>query len=166
MKSSISGPDPESTFLEAERYEEQGKFKKAFDCLLRAARLGHDGCQLNVGNFYSSGKGVRKNPEQAAYWYRQAYKNGNSTGAFNLAIDRRNDGNIRSAFVWFKKAWAMNDGEAAIELAKLYVTKRDGTKKAIELLKKASVLKRAEISDEAKHEAKILLLELTAGKKR
>ncbi len=85
---------------------------------------------------------------------------------FNLAIDRKNDGNIRSAFVWFKKAWAMNDGEAAIELDKLYMTKCEGTNKAIELLKKTAVLNRAEISDEAKQEATILLLELMESKKR
>ncbi len=164
MKSLIS--DPEALFLNAERYEEQGKFKMAFRCLLDAANLGHTSSQVNLGNFYSAGKGVRKSSGDASYWYQRAYNGGDPTGALNLAIDRRNEGNTRSAFVWFKRAWAMNEGDAAIELAKLYAVRRGGAKKAIELLKKIPTLKRSEISDDSKEEAALILSELIKGEKR
>ena len=51
----------------------------------------------------------------AAYWYRQAYENGDGTGAFNLAIDKRDEGNFRAAVSWFKKAIAVNYCEACID---------------------------------------------------
>jgi TPR repeat protein len=83
-------PDPEKLFLEAERREESGDFRNAFKSLLAGAQLGHSGCQVNLGNFYASGKGTRKSLQKAARWYKQAYKNGASCAASNLAIDRRN----------------------------------------------------------------------------
>src|SRR5947209_6425449 len=113
-------PDTENLFNEAEKYEEKGDFTNAFKRLLIAAQLGHRMSQLNLGNFYASGTGVRKNLEKAAHWYKEAYKNGDSDGALNLAIDRRNEGRTRSAVIWFKKAIAMNNGDACIELAKIY----------------------------------------------
>lgn len=89
--------DPEKLFIEADRYEERGDSKRAFQCFLTAARLGHTGCQVNLGNYYADGKGTKKNLEEAACWYKKAYKNGDCTGALNLGIDRRNEGRIRSA---------------------------------------------------------------------
>jgi len=153
-------PDPESLFVEAERYEEMGNFKKAFKCLLVVAELEHSGSQVNRGNFYSDGRGTTKNPEEAAHWYRAAYKNGNSTGALNLAIDLRNQGKTRSAVIWFKKAIAMKEGGAYIALAKIYKSRRNGQKVATSLLQQALLLRRAEISDDDKEEAISLLKEM------
>ena len=45
---------------------------------------------------------LQRNLEKAAYWYKKAYKSGDDCGALNLAIDRRKQGNIRSAVIWFK----------------------------------------------------------------
>ncbi len=64
-------PDAERLLLETEQYEEKRDFKNAFKCLLSAAQLGDAGSQLNLGNFYASGKGVRKNPAKAAHWYKR-----------------------------------------------------------------------------------------------
>jgi TPR repeat protein len=89
--------DPDVLFGEAERCEEKGDFGNAFKCLLVAAQLGHVGSQVNLGNFYAWGRGTRRNPEKAAHWYKKAYKNGDSNGAHNLAIDRRNKGNVKAA---------------------------------------------------------------------
>jgi TPR repeat protein len=159
-------PNPETLFSQAYRHEEKRDFKSAFKCLSIAARLGHTGSQINLGNFYSWGKGVRKNAKDAAYWYKLAYKNGDSTGAFNLAIDKRNEGNTRAAVTWFKKALEMKYGEAAIELAKIYMTRRDGKDTAIDLLRRTRSMKREEISDDAKNEAASLLSKLVAEQKK
>jgi TPR repeat protein len=152
--------DPEILFIEAYKYEERRSFKKAFRCLLRAAHMGHTGSQINLGNFYSWGKGVEKSPNDAAYWYRQAYKRGDSTGAFNLGIDKQNEGNVRTAVIWFKKALALHYGEAGIELAKIYMARRGGEKIAIDLLRSTQLMNRTEISDEAKEDATVLLSKL------
>lgn len=150
-------PDPESLFIEAERYEESGNYKSAFNCLIAAARLGDSGSQLNLGNFYASGRGVSKSLEKAAYWYKNAYKNGERAGAMNLAIDRRNEGRIKSAVFWFGKAIAMNDGESCIELAKIYNARKNGRKAAASLLRRALLMSRNDISDAGKEEAEFLL---------
>jgi len=68
--------DPGKLFLETERREESGDFSNAFKSLLAGARLGHTSCQVNLGNFYASGKGTRKNLQKPAYWYKRAYRDG------------------------------------------------------------------------------------------
>jgi len=150
-------PDAEQLFLKAEQFEEKNDLRNAFKCLLAGAQLGDTGSQLNLGNIYASGKGTRKSLEKAAYWYKKAYNNGYSTAALNLAIDRRNQGNVRSAVVWFKKAIAMGDGEACIALAKIYKARKGGQKAAAGLLKRALRLNRDCISEAGREEAASLL---------
>ena len=150
-------PAAEKLFLEAEQFEEKGDLRSAFERLLAGARLGDTGSQLNLGNFYASGMGTRKSLKSAAYWYKKAYKGGYSTAALNLAIDRRNAGNTRSAIIWFKKAIAMGDGEACIALAKIYNARKGGPKTAAGLLKRALRLNRDCISEAGREEAESLL---------
>jgi len=154
-------PDTNSLFNEADKYEEMGDFRNAFKCFLAAAQLGHHMSQLNLGNFYASGTGVKRSLEKAAYWYKKAYKNGNNDGALNLAIDRRNEGNLRSAVIWFKKAIAMNSGDACIELAKIYSARKGGEKAAANLLRRALRMSRDNISDDARDKAESLLRTMT-----
>jgi TPR repeat protein len=125
----------ERLFSEAYRHEEGGDLKRAFQCLLAGAKLGHSSCQINLGNFYVAGAGTKKDMTAAAYWYRKAYRNGDRTGALNLAIDHRNSGRTRSAVIWFKKAIAMNDGDSCIHLAKIYMEQKSQRSAAIALLK-------------------------------
>jgi TPR repeat protein len=153
----------EELFLEAARYEEAGDFGRAFRCLLTAAQLGDAGSQLNLGNFYAWGRGTRKNLQKAAYWYKKAYKSGESTGALNLAIDRKVAGNLSSAITWFKKAIAMNNGEACVQLAKLYKNRKGGQKRATQLLTRALRMSRDHISEAAKEEAEQLIEDTDAG---
>jgi TPR repeat protein len=150
----------EKLFIEAEGYDERSDFKCAFQCFLKAARLGHTGCQVNLGNYYAAGKGTTKNVAAVAYWYKKAYKNGDRVGALNLGIDRRHEGRIRSAEIWFKKGIAMNDGDSCIALAKLYKNRGDKRDVAIGLLKRVLLMNRADISNEGKEEAAFLLKEI------
>jgi TPR repeat protein len=152
--------DPEKLFIEADGYDGRGDFKCAFQCFLKAARLGHTGCQVNLGNYYAVGKGTTKNMATAAYWYKKAYKNGDRTGALNLGIDRRDEGRKRSAAIWLKKGVAMNDGDACIALAKLYKDQQGKREAAIALLKQVLQMGRADISEEGKQEAVSLLKEI------
>jgi TPR repeat protein len=147
----------ESLFNEADKCEEIGDLRGAFKHFLTAARLGDSWGQVNLGNYYASGTGVRKDLNKAAYWYKKAYKNGNNDGALNLAIDRRNQGNLRSAVAWLKKAIALNSGEACIELAKIYSARKGGRKAAASLLRRAMRMNRDNISDDGRDKAESLL---------
>ncbi len=147
----------ERLFLEAERYEGKGDFKAAFDRLLAAAQKGHAMSQLNLGNFYASGRGTRRSLDRAIHWYRRAYQNGYNDGAFNLAIERKKEGNVRAAVLWFKKAAAMNCGEAYVELAKIYKARRGSDKIAHNLLKEALRMRRDQISEDAREQAESML---------
>jgi TPR repeat protein len=153
--------NPDSLFLQAERYEEAGQFKSAFNRLLTAARMGHTSSQINVGNFYAEGKGTAKNANEASRWYREAYKNGHRSGAFNLATDLKKRGKARSAMIWFKKAISMKDGSAYLELAKMHSARRGGKKIAADLLQQALLLGPDNISDDDKEEAVSLLQRIT-----
>jgi TPR repeat protein len=161
--------DRERLLIEAERFEEADNYKLAAKVLLRGAKSGDTTCQLNLGNYYASGTGVRKNLVKAAYWYETAYKNGNRAGALNLAIDERNRGDFRAAERWFKKAVAMHDGSAYIELARMYVAQGKKRLAALELLRQVIKLNRDNVSIDEKAEAKSLLRALkseTAQKRK
>lgn len=156
--------EAERLFLIAERLEDKRKLSAAFQFLSKAAMLGHSASQLNLGNFYASGTGVRKNLRKAAYWYRAAYRGGISAGARNLAIDRASVGNVRSAILWFKKGIERKDGGSYVELARIYATRRGGKEKAIKLLEDVRRLSKTDATDLDREHAERLLAKLKSGK--
>ena len=149
--------EAEALFYKADKCEEQGLQNEAFEYMRKAAELGHSSAQANLGNYYSWGKGVKKSNEKAAYWYKRAYQQGNDTGAFNLAIDKLRAQNLRAAVFWFERARALGSGEAVLELSKIYLSRRGGKPRALNLLQLTQKMKRSEISDETKEEALKLL---------
>jgi TPR repeat protein len=158
--------DQESLLVEAERLEEAGNYKLAAKVLLRGAKSGNTSCQLNLGNYYASGTGVRRNLEKATHWYKAAYKNGNRAGALNLAIDERDRGDFGAAERWFKKAIAMEDGSAYIELAKMYVAHDRKRLTTLDLLRQVIKMNRDNVSVDEKEEAKSLLRTLRSEAQR
>jgi TPR repeat protein len=147
----------EELFRDAELREERGDFRGAFKSLLIAAKRGDLLSSLNLGNYYAVGRGVRKDLREAARWYKRAYRLGNSDGALNLSVDLENQGNTRGAIAWLKRAVAMDDGDAHVRLAKIYLKKRNGAETASNLLNQALLLGPGYISDDARDEAKKLL---------
>jgi TPR repeat protein len=147
----------EVLFRAAEILEEMGDLQGAFRCLLGGAELGHDSSQLNLGNMYAAGLGTKKNLKLAADWYARAYRNGNVTAAFNLAIDKRRQGDVRSAVLWLKKALAKNHGGACIELAEIYARRPGMRPKARDLLERALKMSSDDITEDEKERAKIAL---------
>lgn len=155
--------EADDLFVNAERAEDRGDLKSANRFLLEAAKLGHTGAQVALGNSYSSGQGITKSLKKAAYWYRRAYAGGDESGALNLAIDKLKAGNRRAAIVWLKKAIELHSGEAALELAKLYADSHGRKAKALTLLEATQRMGPAEISEQAKEDAAELLAQLTRG---
>lgn len=161
--------DAEYLFTEANRLEERGRYREAFQNLLTAAQSGHCMSQLGLGVFYSDGLGVRKNLEKAAYWYKKAYRNGepvaaSACAARNLAIELRAAGKIRSSIFWFNRAIAMKDGTAYVALAEIYAAQRGGKKKAVTLLKRVLRLNDEFASEIDKDEAHALLQKISGTK--
>src|ERR1700741_4619993 len=102
----------EGLFLRADKQEKQGKMQAAFRHMLAAARLGSVSAQINVGNYYDSGQGVRRNRAAALYWYKRAFRRGYSSAAHNIGIVWRNEGNHRRSLYWFFRAVVMGTEES------------------------------------------------------
>lgn len=87
---------------------------------------------------------------------------GAGDAASNPTIDRRTAGNIRSAVIWFRKAIALNDGDACIELAKLCQARKGGQESAVALLRRALKMNRNYKTEGGRQEAESLPRELVA----
>lgn len=152
--------EAESLFRQADRFEEARQFQEAFRCFSKAAELGHTSSQVNLGNYYASGTGVRKDYAKASYWYKRAFRNGSAIAARNLAIDRLALGDVRSAILWLKKAVEQKDGRSFVLLARLYSKQRGGKEKARTLLQRVCRLNRDHASELDQEDARALLSEI------
>jgi TPR repeat protein len=126
----------EELFIRAAKQEENGQLRSAFRLYLAAAKAGDRSCQLNVGNFYDAGTGVRRNRLAALYWYKRAYRRGDSCAANNIGVMWRNDEKPKRALEWFQKAVRLGDEEANLEIAKYYLRTEPNPVKAIRHLEK------------------------------
>jgi TPR repeat protein len=91
-------------FEEANNRWEAGKLRSAFRLFLIAAKAGDQGAQLNLGNFYNDGIGVKPNRAKALYWYRRAYRQGHGEAASNIGILFRDEKRFKHALTWFERA--------------------------------------------------------------
>src|SRR5258708_2232825 len=121
----------EELFIRATKQEENGQLRSAFRLYLAAAKAGDTSCQVNVGNFYDAGTGVRRNRLAALYWYKRAYRRGVSCAASNIGVMWRNDKNPKRALEWFQKAARLGDEEPNLEIAKYYLPNQPNTPKPI-----------------------------------
>lgn len=95
---------------------EEGKLEEAFLAFQRAAKLGNPQAQVNLGNLYDAGEGVEQDRRRAAYWYKRAIKNEVPEAAYNLAVSYKQQGKIKWAQFWFKRASEMGDEDAMEQL--------------------------------------------------
>jgi TPR repeat protein len=148
----------EALFLRSWRQEEKGEFRSAFRCLLSAAKLGDTSSQINLGNYYDAGTVVKRNREAALYWYKRAISKGHFTGANNIGILYRTEGDFDKALFWLKRAVAMGDIEANLWIAKVLVEDKKDPKPAMRHLKLVCKAKPyAEVSFDGHREAARLL---------
>ena len=155
----------DTLFQRADRQYEAGYFRSAFRLFLAAAKAGDPSCQINLGNLYASGIGVKPNRAKALYWYRRAYRRGFGSAATNMAIVFRRGGNLKQALAWMERAAKLQDGDANLEIAKIYLARNDQPK-AGHYLKET---RRAEyVTEASEEEAEELLrqLKIKVGKRR
>lgn len=105
--------------------------KTKWNTLLKKARNGDAGAQLDVGVYYEEGfvnsngkRIVVKDPTKAVRWYRLAAEQGNSAAQNQLGVclstgtGTRRD--LKQAISWTSKALAHGDPTAAHNLATIY----------------------------------------------
>lgn len=159
---------PKSTtddlFSCANKQAEAGNLKAAFRLYLAAAKAGDISCQVNLGNFYDDGSGVKRNRSAAMYWYKRAYRRGNACAAHNIGVMWRNDGKYRRAFYWFKRAVSLGDDEANLEIAKYYLQVEQNFLRAIPHLE--IVCKSNCVTEAGLEEARRLLISASKRVKR
>jgi TPR repeat protein len=114
-------PTQDDWFFAANDAWDAGAHKKALSLFLKAAAAGETHALNSVGYFLDHGIGVQRNPAAARTWYRKAARAGDVAGCANLAICYRDEGNFRWARYWFERAYAQGDGDAALELGRLFL---------------------------------------------
>src|SRR5215472_1680561 len=110
----------EDIFREADRQSNLGNYKRAYALLLEAEAQGYWPAQNSIGYLLDHGLGVRKNKRAAFLWYKKAARNGDLCAMANVGLCYRDRGDDIRAKFWLKRALAAGDGDAAVELAKLY----------------------------------------------
>jgi TPR repeat protein len=108
-------------FLHADAAYERGDFKEAFDRFLKLAESGDLGGMERVACMYGDGEGTLRNRDKSLEWDLKAAALGSTTSMFNLGITLRNSGDARGARRWFEALHAAGDGDASLELAKMYM---------------------------------------------
>jgi TPR repeat protein len=150
--------DVDGLFRRACALWDRGELAKAHDLLLGLAERGDSGAQLNVGYFFDTGLGVRKNVTKALYWYRRAYQQGNGSAANNIGTVWRDRGRKSRAIAWFKRAVRLGEVDSGIEIAKLLM-ERGSHRDAMRYLRKV-IESEESISEASAEEARTLVRRL------
>ena len=84
---------------------------------------GHRLAQVDIGDLYRDGSGVKQDYAQAASWYRKAADQGNSDGQFDLAaLYEHGQGltaDLTQAIAWYRKAADQGNTGAADAVKRL-----------------------------------------------
>jgi TPR repeat protein len=102
----------------------QGRQAEAIPFYCQLAEYGDIGAMNEVGYAYATGKGLDKDPVQAANWFRKAAEQGNSYAQGWLGIMyQRGEGvekNEAEAAKWYLKAAEKGNARAQFDLARMY----------------------------------------------
>ncbi len=154
-------------YMEADLLDERRRQTEALPLLLKGAKAGDTSCQILLGNYLSDGrKGIPVDQRRAIYWYKQAYRQGSSTGASNLAMHYRKQGDVDGAYRWYELAVKSGDNESHLALAKIWLHDRENRAKAIKHLKAVFRGNPNDVSELGRDEARTMLRRLRmSGKK-
>ena len=110
--------------MRAYRLHETGQIEKAFEWLKKGAEAGNTSCMIWLGVLYGDGIGSDPHNKKEIFWYKKAWRKNDSSAPNNLAIVYKNQHKYDLAEKWFKIAIESGDGDANLELAKLYLIMR------------------------------------------
>ena len=153
-------------YIEADLLDERGRYTEALPLLLKGAKAGDTSCQILLGNYLSDGrKGVPIDRKRAIYWYMRAYKQGDTTGASNLAMTYRKLGDVDGALRWYELGVKLGDNEAHLPLANIWLHDGGNKAKALKHLKAVFSGNPKDVSELGRDEARTMLRRLRAGTK-
>ncbi len=147
-------PSPDE-FVRACELWDRGDAKRAYRLFHSLATRGDLGAQVNVGYFFDTGIGVRKNEAKALYWYRRAYRRKDASAATNIGTIFRDRGDTDRAIRWFRRAVALGDEGSLLNIAKLYL--RAGKQRARTLTYLERVVRSSSATQAESEEAQKLL---------
>ena len=111
---------------------DRGAMTSAFRYFLIAARGGVKPAYRTVAQFYGNGQGTAKSEKDALRWYRRAcWESGDPSAANNIGCIMRDKNEINKALWWLRQAVKMGDGEAHMNIAKIYLEICDDQAKAM-----------------------------------
>lgn len=103
---------------------DRGEFKKAFTAWKPLAERGYPRAQYGIAVLLEQGKGIARDPAEAARWYRKAAEHGVWEAQVNLGLLLiAGDGvtqDYAMAASWFQKAADLGSVEGQTNLAQLY----------------------------------------------
>jgi len=150
-------PNTEILFSRANEEWDHGKLRSAFRLFLSGARAGDPGAQVNLGYFYDTGLGMKPNRRQALYWYKRAFQQGYAPAATNIGTIFRDQRQLKKALVWFRRAVKLGDGDANLEIAKIYLRDEEEVGRAIPYLRRTIQARVAAVTEGSRREAQRLL---------
>jgi TPR repeat protein/tRNA A-37 threonylcarbamoyl transferase component Bud32 len=94
------------------------------DECLEDARRGSARCQVVMGNAYRAGRGVIRDPAEAARWYRKAAEQGSDVGQYELGVMLENGLGVardpNAAVSWYRKSADQGYARAQYALGRAY----------------------------------------------
>jgi TPR repeat protein len=135
----------------------RGRLHSAFRLFLAAAKERDPLAFAVVGYFYSEGVGTKADNDAALYWYKRAHRCGSTVAANNIGVIYRDRNDLNRALAWFRRAIKLRDGDANLNIAKIYLLNKQDGQKATHYLNKAYRAKSNEITQQSRGEAKNLL---------
>lgn len=151
-----------------DKHEEQAldhywksEYAEALPLFIQAAEAGHADAMMMLAHLHDDGLGVAPDWERSYEWAQRAIAAGSVTAWMNLGVSHRRRGEIRAARDCFQAAMERGDGDAALELANLYLVSDLEIPRVVKLLQ--VVLDSANVTLESREQAQALLLELQDG---
>ena len=146
-------------YQRAHKHWRRGQLRSAFRLFLAAAKASMVPAFSTLGQFYDRGDGVRANEDAALYWYGRAYRHGDYSSANNIGCIWRDRKKFSRAISWLERAAKLGDGDANLNIAKIYLHNKHDLKKAIRYLN--ATCNADHVTEASKEEARRLLKQVT-----
>lgn len=148
-------------FSEANEAYDKQKYTTAFELFEKAAMAGDVSAMERLALLFDSGEGVQPDLEKSIYWDKKAISEGSTVSLFNLAETNRKLGDTREAKKLYLECLKHDDGEAALQLAKMYLVSDKELETVKDYLK--MVISSENTFESTKEEAHLLLCDLDTG---
>ena len=145
----------DSLFKRAYKRYSLGDSRSAYEWFLRGANSGNSDCMIWVGFLIGDGVIADEHHQNEIWWYKRAWSKGNLLAPNNLAVVYKSLRNFGKAQYWYQVAIATGDGDAKVELAKLYIAYNTKFDVSLGLLK--SALDDKYITEQSIEDARALL---------